>query len=55
MEKAVVIRKDKAGKQFGFPAFLLAVAAVLFLVFMGAHTAYGAEYGLPRNIREAGG
>ena len=42
MEKAVVIRKDKAGKQFGFPAFLLAVAAVLFLVFMGAHTAYGA-------------
>ena len=39
MEEAMVIRKDGTGKRFGFLAVLM---AAVFLVFMGAHTVYGA-------------
>ena len=39
MEEAMVIRKGGTGKRFGLLAVLM---AAVFLVFMGAHTVYGA-------------
>ena len=39
MEEAMVIRKGGTGKRLGLLAVLM---AAVFLVFMGAHTVYGA-------------